>query len=226
MSPSHRTLGTAAARGIALIACLAMLGCGSTDRLQVTPISPSQSVIPTVDPRTRAPLQNPTTVPTVDPRTGVPGPPPSESTPNYRGTSQAVFLTVTAQYFTATPPPTLIPTRRVPVGAGPQDVPPVRATSAGAPTTTTIVTVVERVAPGGAAALSVRTRPGAVCAVFGLGADAARLPLAGVPARAANGDGSVAWLWTIDPQAPAGALTIGVDCGDAGEARAVIRVER
>lgn len=224
----------AAARGVVLFACLVMLGCGSSDRLQITTISPTQSVIPTVDPRTRVPVPNATAsptadprtrVPTVDPRTRVPDPPPSESTPNYRGTSQAVFLTVTAQYFTATPPPTQIPTRRVPVGAGPQDAVPTMApveASAG----TAIVTVVERVAAGGAAALSVRTRPGAVCTVSTLGSGGTWLPLQGAPARAANGDGSVAWLWTVDPQLPDGALTIRVDCGDAGTAQTVIRVER
>jgi hypothetical protein len=165
----------------------------------------------------------PTPVPTIT-LTPTPGPSP---TPDTQQTSAAVYATITALAATPTYPPTSTPRpQRTPIGAGPDgnDVPPTALYSEGG---IAVLTLSQQVIPGGAAALTVKTTPGASCTLQvsrGTG-DAAKLAsIPGVPARAAGRDGSVAWVWTVDAQEPTGIMTLVVNCGTGGKAHVQIKV--
>lgn len=193
-------------------------------------IDPLQSQLPTP---TRAPTTAPPPSPapatptrtgaqalaaTLTPKAG----PTIILTPGFQGTSQAVILTITAQYFSPTPPAT--PTRKpgsVSVGAG----------GSGALATSTpvsglvVATFSEKVPAGGAASLEIRSVPGALCTISqkqnGLWQNAP-----GLAARVTTSDGSAAWVWNLDPATPPGPLELFVDCGAGRNATVQILVEK
>lgn len=167
-------------------------------------------------PPTDAPAQptiTPLPSPTVD-LTAVYGPP---LTPNTRATSFAVVQTITALAASPTYPPTDTPRpRRTPIiiGAGPDDATPI------ARVPIRVLNASRQVSPGGPAALSIRTAPGAVCAlqIARTQADGATQlePIPGSARLAADRDGGVAWIWNVDSDEPSGPLTLLVNCGNAG----------
>ena len=133
--------------------------------------------------------------------------------------SAAVYATITALAATPTYPPTSTPhPQRTPIGAGPEqdDIPPTALYSAGG---IAVLTLSQEVMAGGAAALTIKTKPAATCTlqVARRAGDKGNLePVPGVPARVAGRDGVVAWIWTIDPHEPRGPMGLSVDCGAAG----------
>jgi hypothetical protein len=151
-------------------------------------------------------------------------------TPNTQATNQAVIATITAQAAPPTPPPTSRPGSNVlrPVGAGPSNrVPPTATPLASG---VELVSKSERIFPGGAATLSIRTRPEAVCVlqVAHLQSDGtiAWQPIADGAARTAGSDGVIAWIWIVGQDEPAGSLSLMIDCGDAGAAQFAIEVTK
>jgi hypothetical protein len=131
-----------------------------------------------------------------------------------------VFATITALAATPTYPPTATPRpRRTPIIAGPKETepPPTPLFSSGG---ITVQTMSQQVVAGGAAALTIKTKPGAVCTLQverpgGNGAE----PIAGGATRVAGRDGVAAWVWTVDAKEPTGIMHLTVNCGAAGKAR-------
>jgi hypothetical protein len=160
--------------------------------------------------------ETPQPTPTVD-LTAVFAPP---GTPNTKATSFAVILTITALAAPPTYPPTSTSrprVRREPIiiGSGPTDRAP--ATTAPDATGITIETISPQVVAGGPAALSIKTTPGAVCALqIARDGGANAEPIEGTARQSANRDGGIAWIWTVDFDEPAGSMTLIVDCGTAG----------
>jgi hypothetical protein len=163
-----------------------------------------------------APTDTPQPTPTID-QTAVFAPP---GTPNTKATSFAVILTITALAAPPTYPPTSTSrprVRREPIiiGAGPSDRAP--ATTAPDATGITVQTVSPQVIAGGPAALSIKTAPGALCALqIARDGGANAEPIEGSARQSANRDGGVAWIWTVDFDEPAGSMTLIIDCGTAG----------
>ena len=96
-----------------------------------------------------------------------------------------------------------------------------------------VLTISSQVTPGGTAALTIKTKPGAVCTLssekrtleFATTSNAARFePIPGTATRVAGKDGVAAWIWPVEASQPAGALQLVVDCGDAGMARLQLNV--
>lgn len=143
-------------------------------------------------------------------------------TPGFQGTSQAVILTITAQYFSPTPPAT--PTKRpgsVGAGAGPGS-----ALATSTPVSGVVIaTFSEKVAAGGAASLEIRTAPGVLCTISQKQNEFWQ-PAPGLPARVSGSDGSAAWIWNTDPATPPGPLALFVDCGAGRNAIATMQIER
>jgi hypothetical protein len=188
---------------------------------------PTPTLVPTVAPPT------PTWVPTVAPPASLPtptfGPTPTPGpspTPDVRATSESVIATITAQAIPPTYPPTSVSRpRRTPIGAGPATAPP-RPTSLGN-ANVAVLALSQQVPAGGAAALTVKTRPGARCTVSAArdgDAAAAGQPIHGVAARVAGANGVAAWIWTIDSKEPAAIMRLLVDCGSAGTAEVLMRI--
>jgi hypothetical protein len=191
-------------------------GCGQA-------IPALQSSVPTATARV-----TPTTTGTATPTptittTPTPGPSP---TPDTRATSDAVFATITALAATPTYPPTSTPRpQRTPIGAGPEegDVQPTPLFSSNG---ITVQTISAQVLPGGPAALTIKAKPAAVCA---LGVDRGGPqpePVPGIATRTAGHDGAVAWIWTVAADEPAGMMKLVVDCGAAGRAELQMKVAR
>jgi hypothetical protein len=144
-----------------------------------------------------------------------------------RATSAAVVATITALAASPTYVPTSTPRpRRTPIIAGPDEV---KAT----PTplyqsgNIAVQTLSQQVYPGGAAALTIKTQPEAICTLFveRIEGESTRAePVPTNPTRTPGRDGVAAWLWTVDAQEPAGMMTLLIDCGTAGQARVQIRV--
>ncbi len=219
----------AGAASLAVVVALVCVGCGGLiSPLQSPPTAPAPTPLPSPStaPTPFAPSTvtgTPTATPTVT-LTPTPGPSP---TPNTEATSAAVFATITALAATPTYPPTSTPRpQRTPIGEGPgqNDIPPTALYSAGG---IAVLSLSQQVIPGGAAALTVKTRPSATCTlrvVRGAG-DSARLEaVPGAPTRVAGRDGVVAWVWTVDAREPAGMMTLSVDCGAAGKIDVRIKV--
>jgi hypothetical protein len=105
------------------------------------------------------------------------------------------------------------------------------ATSAAEKQGITVQTISPQVSRGGSAALAVKTTPNAICSLqIARPVDGDRTgtvsfePIAGSARQSASRDGGVAWIWTVDADEPAGSMTLIIDCGDAGLARAAINV--
>ncbi|BCX05947.1 MAG: hypothetical protein KatS3mg053_3885 [Candidatus Roseilinea sp.] len=177
---------------------------------------------PPIAPTTATPLF----VPTVE-RTPIFLPTPL-GTPDIRSTSDAVIATLTAQ---AIPPTVPVVTRR-PIGAGPdQAVQMPRApTPLPDPSGITLLSLSDRVYAGGAIALTIRTKPDAVCNLQIARAQAdggQRLaPVSGGASRRAGSDGVVAWIWAVDANEPAGLATLLVSCDAIGTVQYQIEVAR
>jgi hypothetical protein len=227
---------------------LTVAGCGRPPALQSvietpTPVptwtaapAPTAEPLPTATarvvvvtelvPATPAHTATPTEIPTIT-LTPTPGPSP---TPDTRETSAAVFATITALAATPTYPPTSTPRpQRTPIGAGPEDgdVPPTALFVSG---DIAVLMLSQQVYPGGAAALTIKTKPAATCTlkiVRGTGGkqmESKLEPIRDTPTRVAGGDGTAAWLWTVAADEPAGIMSFLVDCGAAGKAQVQIRV--
>lgn len=187
---------------------------GSTATIR--PVRPSETDVP-------ADTSTPTLTPTIT-KTPTPGPSP---TPDTRATSEAVFATITALAATPTYPPTSTPRpRRTPIIAGPDKSAP-SATPIFKSGEIAVQTMSQQVFPGGAAALTIETQPGAVCILrverTSDGTGRAE-PIGGDATHVAGHDGVAAWLWTVDVKEPAGMMTLLIDCGATGQARVQMRV--
>jgi hypothetical protein len=187
---------------------------------------PTPTLVPTMAPPTITPGGPPT--PTPDPlsapsATPTPGPSP---TPDTVATSQSVIATITALAATPTYPPTSTPRPfRTPIGAGAEENAP-RATAQGN-ADVAVRTVSRQVFAGGSAALTIEASPGAQCSLGVLRERDGRTvvePIAGAPAQATGRNGAAAWIWTVDAKEPAGIMRLFVDCGQAGETEAQLRV--
>ncbi|MCW1971015.1 MAG: hypothetical protein KIH69_023140 [Anaerolineae bacterium] len=192
-------------------------------------ISPLQSNTSPVGTATVGATANPNASPTVTPNLIATAAARSASTtltPSTKSTSDAVLATVTALAATPTKIATNTPRpNRTPISAGPNDTAvPNPATQTG----TRIESFSAQVFRGGAAAVSLRTKPAAQCGLFAVRTQNGTIrlePVANVPLRTAGSDGGLAWIWTIGANEATGKLTLEVQCGDAGAARFEIRVE-
>lgn len=188
------------------------------------PLPPPTSVgPPPVAPTTATPLF----VPTVERTPGfLPTP---FGTPDTQGTSIAVAATLTALAAPPTNPPQV--TRR-PVGDGPDvTVQVVRtATPTLDPSGVSLLSLSDRVYPGGAVALTIRTQPSAACTLQtarAQGDGSQKLdPVPGGASRQAGGDGVVAWIWQVNVNEATGPATLVVNCGPAGSAQFQFEVAR
>ena len=181
---------------------------------------------PTVVRKPIAPNNNPTvtTVPTAT-ETSTPAPTPTlgtPGTPDTRLTSTSVVATITALAAVPTYPPTdqPRPTRRAPIviGAAGDKVPPTSIPSA---TGITVQSLSERVFAGGTAALSIKTKPQAICELSAIrkgnnGEGEVLQPIPAGATRTAGKDGVIAWIWTVDADASPGPLRLSIDCHEAG----------
>jgi hypothetical protein len=161
------------------------------------------------------PTITPLPSPTLD-LTAVYGP---KLTPNTRATSFAVIQTITALAASPTYPPTDTPRpRRTPIiiGSGPDD-----AATVTRPRGVRVLNASRQVSVGGPAALSIRTDPGATCALQVIrplpGNANALEPIDGSARLSADRDGGVAWIWRIDADEAPGPLSLIIDCGAAGK---------
>ena len=193
---------------------------------QLVPPLASPVIPPTASRRvTSTATETPTLTPTIT-QTPTPGPSP---TPDTRETSAAVFATITALAATPTYPPTSTPRpQRTPIGAGPEgtEVPPTALFTSGG---IAVQTLSEQVFPGGSAALTIKTKPGAVCTlrvVRTVGSVSQSQPIPGTATRVAGNDGVVAWIWTVDASEPTGIMRLVADCNAAGKAQLQIKVTR
>ncbi|MCS7325424.1 MAG: hypothetical protein RMJ86_05900 [Anaerolineae bacterium] len=180
--------------------------------------SPTPSPLPTPTP-TISPTPSPTTTPPLSATFT----PTSTGEPNTRATSEAVIATITALAATPTYPPTPTPrpsARRIGAGGAVSLSPTPVADGI-------VLTALSRTAyAGGAASLAVRTRPSTVCTLEARdNQTGSALEVPGATRRAGS-DGSVAWIWAIPADQPAGSLTVRVQCESAGEAVAIITVSR
>jgi hypothetical protein len=82
----------------------------------------------------------------------------------------------------------------------------------------TVLTMSARVIPGSAAALTVKTKPSAVCALAVARDKTQPEPVPGIATRTAGRDGIAAWIWSVPEQQPAGIMRLVVNCGAAGRA--------
>ena len=192
---------------------------------QSTPVTPAptSAIAPTPSRREAVPNADSVT-PT---QTLTPGPTPTlgtPGTPDTRLTSISVIATITALAATPTYPPTdrpRSPTRRAPVviGAAGDKVPP---TTAPSKTGVTVLSLSERIFPGGTASLSIKTKAQAVCELSSIISSASGAnndvlqPIASGATRTAGSDGVIAWIWTIDANTGAGTLRLVIDCREAG----------
>jgi hypothetical protein len=90
-----------------------------------------------------------------------------------------------------------------------------------------VLALSQQVIAGGAAVLTIKTKPSATCTLqmsSGAGNQAHLEPVPGAPARVAGRDGVIAWIWTVDAQEPAGMMTLAVNCGAAGKIDVQIKV--
>lgn len=198
-------------------------------------IAPSVTPLPTAPPPTPTPaglvptaVRTPfvTLVPTAN-RTPVFLPTPF-GTPDIAATSRAVFAAITAQ---ALPPAQPIPpTPGRPIGAGPRAIVTAVPTPTLDPSGISLLSASERVYAGGAGALTVRTLPGATCALslIRVGSDGAPVssPAPGGASRVAGDDGVIAWVWPVAADETPGKVTLELNCGSAGLARYEIEVSR
>ena len=86
-----------------------------------------------------------------------------------------------------------------------------------------------QVVPGGAATLTIRSQPGAVCTVLidrSTATETHTAPIRGATAQVAGSDGVAAWVWSVDATEPAGIMRLIVDCGAAGKARLQMEVTK
>lgn len=156
--------------------------------------------------------------------TVTPGPSP---TPNMAATSASVFATITALAASPTYPPTSTPRpERTPISAGPDlpDIPPTALYTSGG---IGVLSIPAQVFAGSAAALTVMTKPAAVCLlkVDHSSTEVAHVdPAPGTTAQVAGRAGVVAWVWNVDAGEPAGMMRLIVDCGVAGMARLQLKV--
>lgn len=192
-------------------------------------ISPLQSNTSPVETATVGATSNPNAVPTVTPNLIATAAARSASTtltPSTKSTSDAVLATVTALAATPTKVATNTPRpNRTPISAGPNDT---ATPNHVAQTGTRIESFSAQVFRGGAASVSLRTKPAAQCQMFAVRTQngATQLePVANVPLRTAGSDGGLAWIWSIGANEPLGKLILEVQCGDAGLARFELRVE-
>jgi hypothetical protein len=142
-------------------------------------------------------------------------------------TSAAVFATITALAASPTYPPTSTPRpERTPISAGPDlpDIPPTALYTSGG---IGVLSIPAQVFAGGAAALTVMTKPAAVC-LLKVDHSSTGLtqvdPAPGTTAQVAGRTGVVAWVWNVDAGEPAGMMHLIVDCGVAGLARLQLKV--
>ena len=154
----------------------------------------------------------------------------ANGTPDTRATSQSVILTLTALAEPPTRGPTKTPTRAVVIGAGGGRV---RVTHVPTPTSdpsgVTLLSLSKTVYRGGAATLSIRTKPGAQCGLRAqyTQADGSVNGMAVPnPVRLAGSDGVVAWIWPIDTTVPTGKVTLDANCANAGMALYHIEVAK
>ncbi|MCS6802193.1 MAG: hypothetical protein RMM58_06225 [Chloroflexota bacterium] len=85
--------------------------------------------------------------------------------------------------------------------------------------------VVQSAAPGGQAAVTVQTVPGASCAITVILPNGEESPAAGLNNQAADRLGRASWRWTIPPSSPTGVGKVRVTCG-ASSAEADLPVGR
>lgn len=201
------------------------------------------TIAPTVTPLPTAPPPTPTAspaglVPTAA-RTPVLPPVPTAArtpvflptpfgTPDIAATSRAVFATITAQALPPTQP--IPPTPGRPIGAGPRAIVTALPTPTLDPSGISLLSASERVYAGGAGALTVRTLPGATCALslIRAGSDGApvSMPAPGGASRVAGDDGVIAWVWPVAEGEAPGKVMLELNCGSAGVARYEIEVSR
>lgn len=225
-SPLQSPLPTAALPD-ATVAAVTQAPQAATPTLQQVPTvnrqPPTQALVPTAD--RGQPTQ--AVVPTVA-RTPIFLPTPIGGTPDVQATSRAVIATITALAAPPTYPPTA--TRSRPIGAGGRT----RVTAVPTPTLDpsgiSLLSVSNRIFPGGAGTLTIRTQPGAACllqqARQNSDGNQAISPVPGSASRLAGDDGVAAWIWQVDGAEAPGALTLLVDCGIAGKAQVDIEVAR
>jgi predicted small lipoprotein YifL len=224
-SPLQSPLPTAALPD-ATVAAVTQAPQAATPTLQQVPTvnrRPTQDLVPTAD------RGQPTSalVPTVV-RSPVFLPTPVGGTPDVQATSRAVIATITALAAPPTYPPTA--TRSRPIGAGGRT----RVTAVPTPTLDpsgiSLLSVSNRIFPGGAGTLTIRTQPGAACLLQqsrqNSDGNPAISPVPGSASRQAGDDGIAAWIWQVDGAETPGALTLLVDCGVAGKAQVQIEVAR
>jgi hypothetical protein len=211
---------------------LAGAGCGRSISPLQSPVTgeaptptlaaPTPMPSPTFAPiNTQVPAPAPTPTlgpsPTLGP-TFTPGPSP---TPDTRLTSESVFLTITALAATPTYPPTSTPRPfRTPIGAGPEKGT-AAPTRAALPNGVAVQMISERVIPGGAATLSIKGRAADTCTLLidrSTASEKREQPIPANATRRAGSDGVIAWIWTVDLNEPAGAMTLVLDCAAAGRA--------
>lgn len=212
----------------ATVAAVTQAPQAATATLQQVPtvnrVPPTQALVPTAD--RGLPTQQ-ALVPTVV-RSPVFLPTPVGGTPDVQATSRAVIATITALAAPPTYPPTA--TRSRPIGAGGR----ARVTAVPTPTLDpsgiSLLSVSNRIFPGGAGTLTIRTQPGAACLLQqsrqNSDGNAAINPVSGSASRRAGDDGVAAWIWQVDGAEAPGALTLLVDCGVAGKAQVEIEVAR
>lgn len=212
-SPLQSPLPTAALPD-ATVAAVTQAPQAATPTLQQVPtvnrVQPTQALVPTV---ARTPIFLPS---------------PIGGTPDVQATSRAVIATITALAAPPTYPPTA--TRSRPIGAGGR----ARVTAVPTPTLDpsgiSLLSVSNRIFPGGAGTLTIRTQPGAACLLQQMRSDSdgkqAISPVPGSASRRAGDDGIAAWIWQVDGAESPRSLTLLVDCGVAGKAQVDIEVAR
>jgi hypothetical protein len=178
-----------------------------------------------------SPLATPTraiaTVPTPSPTAPPAAPIDPSITSNTRATSLAVYATITALAASPTYSPTSTPRPyRTPISAGPEvnDIPPTALYTSGG---IGVLTISTQVMPGGAAALTIKAKPAAVCTlkIDRSTANAASLePIPSGATRVAGREGVTSWIWNIEASEPAGIMRLVADCGDAGMAQLQLKV--
>lgn len=190
------------------------------------PPPPPQPTTPPGPPPIAPTTATPLFVPTVE-RTPVFLPTPF-GTPDIRSTSDAVIATLTAQ---ALPPTVPVVTRR-PIGAGPEQAAqaPRTPTPLPDPSGITLLSLSDKVYAGGAVALTIRTKPDAIChlQVARVQADGSQsvMPVPGGASRRAGSNGVVAWIWAVDAGEPAGPATLLVNCDAIGAVQYQIEVAK
>jgi hypothetical protein len=192
-------------------------------------IAPTVTPVPTVPPPTPTP---PLAVPTL----AVPAVPTAARTPLFQptpfgtpdiaATSRSVFATITAQALPPAFPAT--PTPGQPIGAGPRALVTAIPTPTLDPSGISLLSLSARVYAGGAAVLTIRTQPGATCALSLVRAatdgNPYSRPAPGGGSRIAGDDGIIAWIWPVEASEAPGKITLELNCGSAGSARYEIEV--